>query len=59
MRVARNDYEWIWLVTNQPKASTMQLNPYLLCNRQCAAAFKFKDRRLIPNRVFATGNYPL
>ena len=34
-------------VTNQPKECTMQLNPYLLFNRQCEAAFKFKDRRLI------------
>jgi len=47
MPVARNDYEWIWLVTNQPKGCTTQLNPYLLLNGQCEAAFKVKDRRLI------------
>jgi hypothetical protein len=47
MRSRSNDYDWIWLVTNQPKECTMQLNPYFLFNRQCEAAFKFKDRRLI------------
>ena len=47
MRFRSNDYDWIWLVTNQSKDCTMQLNPYLLFNRQCEAAFKFKDRRLI------------
>ncbi len=47
MPVARNDYEWIWLVTNQPKECTMQRNTYLLFNGQGEAAFKFKDRRLI------------
>ena len=44
---AELDYEWVWLVTNQPKECTMQRNPYLLFNGQCEAAFKFKDRRLI------------
>jgi hypothetical protein len=53
--VARNDSEWIWLVTNQPKGCTMQGKLYLLFNGQWV---RVQGSSVDPNRILATGNRP-